>query len=141
VTTTAVAFLGAIAVATVVMAVIQVGAIIYMARLAKRLEAIAGKLEREAQPTIARLTAMSGEAARAASLAAAQVARFERMSAELSIRLGEAAVSAQRALQRPARETTALLAALRAVALSLREARRRARRGRTFDDEDALFIG
>jgi hypothetical protein len=140
VTTTAVVFLGAIAVATVVMASIQVGAIIYMARLARRVEAVAGRLEQDIQPTLASLTSLSAEAARTASLAAEQVARFDRATAELQGRLAEAAVGAQLALRRPAREATALLAAVRAVALSLIASRRR-RQGRTLDDEDALFIG
>jgi hypothetical protein len=140
VTTTAVAFLGAIAVATLVMAVIQVGAILYMARLARRVEAMAGKLEGDIQPTLASLASLSAEAARTATLAAEQVARFDRMTGELNHRLGETAASAQLALRRPAREATALLAALRAAALSLRASRRR-RHGRALDDEDALFIG
>jgi hypothetical protein len=140
VTTTAVVFLGAIAVATVIMAAIQVGAVLYMARLARRVEAMAGKIEHEIQPTLAHLSNTSAEAARAASLASGQVARFERMTGELHERLGEVAVSVQAALRRPARETTALLAAVRAAVLSLRASRRR-RPGRGLDDEDALFIG
>jgi outer membrane murein-binding lipoprotein Lpp len=143
VSSTAVAFLGAIAVATVVMALIQVGAVIYAARLAKRMEALVGRLERDVQPMIERLTAMSGEAARAATLTAQQVERVDRTLNLLGSRVDRAVDGAQRALVRPAREGAALAAAVRATVVTLRELRKRRREASSprAEDEDALFIG
>ena len=139
---TAVAFLGAIAAATVVMALIQVGAIVYAARLARRLEALAGRLERDLQPAMDRLTVVSDQAARAATLAATQMERVDRTLTLLGDRADVAAARLQRALGRPAREGVALAAAVRATVATLRELRRRRRGGGAReDDEDPLFIG
>jgi hypothetical protein len=138
---TAVAFLGAIAAATVVMALIQVGAIVYAARLARRLEALAGRLERDLQPAMDRLTVVSDQTARAATLAATQMERVDRTLTLLGDRADVAAARLQRALGRPAREGVALAAAVRATVATLRELRRRRRGGAREDDEDPLFIG
>jgi hypothetical protein len=143
VSSTAVAFLGAIAVAVVVMALIQVGAVIYAARLARRTEALVGRLERDVQPMLERLTVMSGEAARAATLAAQQVERVDRTLDLLGTRVDRAVGGVQRALITPAREGAAVVAALRATVMTLRELKRRRREASSHrpEDEDALFIG
>jgi hypothetical protein len=143
VTPTAVAFLGAIAVATVVMALIQLGAIIYAARTARRLEQLLSRIERDIQPMIEHLTTMSGEAARTAALAAEQVQRADRLLTDLGRRLDHSVNAVQRALTRPAREGAALIAGVRAAALTLRDLRRRrpGSAGQPFDEDDALFIG
>jgi hypothetical protein len=141
VTDWAVGFLGAIALATLVMAAIQVGAIVYGARLARRVERLVGQVERDIGPLVERLTAMSGDAQRAAALAAAQVEKVDRMTTELSARLDRTMALVQRALVAPAREAAALAAAARAAAAALRVGRRRqAARGLDGDDT-ALFIG
>ncbi len=141
-TPAAVAFLGAIAVATVVMALIQVGAIVYAARLARRVDRLATKVEQDIQPMIERLTAMSGEAARAAQVAASQVDRVDRMFALLGQRVDHTTAQLQQSLLVPAREGRALAAGFRAGLLALRDLQRRRRPGQGgLDDEDALFIG
>jgi len=139
---TAVAFLGAIAAATVVMALVQVGATVYAARLARRVETLAGRLERDLQPAMNRLTVVSDQAARAATLAATQMERVDRTLTLLGDRAELAAGRMQRILGRPAREGVALAAAVRATVATLRELRRRRRgNGSREDDEDPLFIG
>jgi hypothetical protein len=142
VSSTAVAFLGVIAVSVLVMATIQVGVAIYAARLARRVEALVGRLERDIQPAIERLTAMSGEASRAATLAASQVERVDRMLDDLTRRAEHTATQVQRVFTRPQRESAALVAGVRGFVASLRE-QQQARRARTagLDDDDALFIG
>ena len=50
-------FLGVIALATLVMALIQVGAISYMARMARRIEGLLGRVEHDLQPTVERINA------------------------------------------------------------------------------------
>jgi hypothetical protein len=142
VTTTAVAFLGAIAVATVLMALVQVGAIVYAARLARRTEQLLGRLERDVQPMLERLTTMSGEAARTASLAASQVERVDLLLTDMGRRLDRSVSALQQALLRPAREGAAVVAGIRAAASTIRDIRKRPRRsGQPFEDDDPLFIG
>ena len=63
-------FLGIIAFAVMIMALVQVGAIMAGFRLAKRVDQIARQLDEDIKPLLANLTAMSAEAARAAALAA-----------------------------------------------------------------------
>ena len=70
-------FLGIIAFAVLVMALIQVGAIVAGLRLARRVDQIATQLDQDIKPLIANLTALSSEAARAAALAATQVERLD----------------------------------------------------------------
>lgn len=146
--TTALAFLGAAAVALVVMALIQVGAIIGLVlagkrvgRLVGRVEHLMDRAEHDWQPMVERLTAMSGEAARVASLAATQVERVDRVVAGMSGRLEHSADAVQRALARPAREGAALVAGVKAGVHTLRELRQRRRAGPSDGDDDALFIG
>jgi alkylated DNA nucleotide flippase Atl1 len=146
VSTTAVAFLGAIAVSVVVMALIQIGAIVFAARAARRVNALLGRLERDLEPAIERVTAMTGEAARAASLAAAQVERVDRVAAELGTRVEASATAVQRAIGRPAREGAAIVAGVRAGLVTLRDLRQRRRAGADGGsvggaDEDPWFIG
>ena len=139
---TAIALLGVIAGSVLLMALIQVGAIVYAVRLARRVEAIVARLERDIQPAVARLTVMSGEASRAATLAASQVERVDRMLDDLTRRAEHTASQVQRALTLPQRESAAVVAGVRGFVSSLRE-QQRARRARAvgLDDDDALFIG
>jgi hypothetical protein len=142
VTPTSELLLGAIALGVVIMAAIQVGALIYGSRLARRIEALVGRVERDTAPMIERLTAMSGEASRAAALAALQVEKVDRLVTDVSERVDRSMAAAQRALLVPAREGVALAAAVRTTLDTLRELRRQQRAGRqAATDDDALFIG
>jgi hypothetical protein len=132
-------FLGLIALATLVMAVIQVGAIVVLARLARRVDVLTTQVERDIRPLLDHLTTLAAEASRTASLATTQVERFDRLFADVAGRLDRALSDAQAALAAPAREGLALLAGLRAGLAALRELRRGVKR--RADEEDALFIG
>jgi len=137
-----VAFLGLIAAATLVMAVIQVGAILFAARLARRLERLVTVIERDVKPVLENVTAVSASAARTASLAAAQAERADRLFAELSQRVDETAAVIQTAIVTPAREVRAVLAAIGAAIAALREIKPGSRPRRApLDEEDPLFIG
>ena len=136
-------FLGVIAGAVLVMALIQVGAIIAAARLAKRVNRIAERVERDMGPLVANLHTIGAEAARASALATAQVERADRLFADVSARIEETTTVVQEAIMAPAREGLAVMAGLRAALTSLRDvrhaaAKRRATRG---DEDDPLFIG
>ena len=53
-------FLGLIAVATVIMAVVQIGVILVLIRLARRVEEVSQRVEREIAPLAERLTMGGG---------------------------------------------------------------------------------
>jgi type VI protein secretion system component VasK len=145
VTETGELFLGIIAFAVVVMAMIQVGAIVAGIRLARRVDQLTTQLDREIKPLLANLTTLSAEAARAAALAAKQAERLDRVFGEMVQRVDETLSAAQEFVTGPARQGMAVMAGVKAVFdvfRGLRESsRRRAAGGPAVDDEESLFIG
>ncbi len=134
-----VAFLGVIAVASLAMAIAQIGVIVAAGRLARRVDRLADQVEHELKPLFGHVNAIGRDASRAVSLATLQVERADRLCADLSSRIEQAVNALQANLMTPAREGRALLAALRAVIAAIRDGRDRVRSGRG-EDEDALFI-
>jgi hypothetical protein len=135
-------FLGIIAVAVALMAAIQVAAIIVAARLAKRVDRLADQIEQDIRPVFKNLHVMSAEAARAASMAAVQVERADRLFVELAQRVDVTLNTLQHRVLGPAREGAALLAGLRAALDVFRDRRESGRRRPSaVEEEDALFIG
>jgi hypothetical protein len=135
-------FLGAIAFATLVMAVIQVGAIIAALRLAKQAQQAIQSVHQEVRPLIARATALAEEASRTVALATLQAQKVDRLVTDLSHRIDETAGVVQEAIITPAREGLAMVAALRAGLEALRGLREmHPRHGRQAEEEDPLFIG
>jgi hypothetical protein len=132
-------FLGIIAVATLATAVVQIAVLLAAGRLAKRVERLAEHVEQELKPMFGHLNAIGRDAARAAALATAQVERADRLFADLSHRVEETLNVVQSAVTGPARESTAILAGIRAMLGTLRDVRAGRARSRA-EDEDALFI-
>lgn len=144
---TAEVLLGVIALAVAVMAVVQVGAIIAGMRVARRVEALATDMETSVKPLLANLTAMSAEASRAATIAAGQVERIDKVFGELATRVDQTLATAQAFISGPAREGAAIVAGVRAAISALQglrevSRRRTATRAAAHDeDEESLFIG
>lgn len=134
-------FLGIIAVATLIMAVLQVGAVVAAVRLAKRVERLADEVHGEIKPLVARAQVIAEDAQRAAALAAAQVERVDALMSDLTRRVDETAGILQQAIIRPAREGLAILAGLKAGLELLRGRRSGSTGAGRLDEEDALFIG
>lgn len=138
-------FLGIIALAVVVMAAIQVAAILAGIRLARRVEQLATQIDQEIKPLIANLSALSSEAARAAALAAKQAERLDRVLGEMVERVDKTLNAAHEFVTGPARQGLAIMAGVKAVIDSfrgLREASRRRTAPRpAMDEEESLFIG
>ena len=133
-------FLGVIAVATLAIAVAQIGVIIAAGLVARRVGRMVDQFERDVKPLFGQLQAIGSDAARAVSLATAQVERADKLFSDVAARIEQTLTLVQGAMGGPAREGLAWLAAFRAVLLALRGLRSgRTRRGRG-DDEDALFI-
>ncbi len=136
----AIVFLGVIALATLVMAGVQIGVIVFALRVARRVEALANQVEHEIKPLVANLTEVSQNAVRASSLAAAQVERADRLFADVTRRVDDTFILVQTAIIGPAREGRAIVSAVRAAVAAFRELRAARARAR-LEDEDALFIG
>jgi len=137
-------FLGLIAVATVAMAVGQVGLFVAALRLTRRVEALSAQVERELGPLAARLTRVADNLQQATGLAAVQIERLDRLFAGASKRADETMSLVQGAVVGPIREGLAVVAALRGVIGAVRAFRRGGGPSRAvsrFDDEDPLFIG
>ena len=133
-------FLAVIAAATFVMALIQVGAIVFLARVASQAQQTLTSVQQEIRPLIAKATEIAEEASRTARVATAQAEKVDKLVTDLSRRIDETAGIVQQAIITPAREGMAIVAALRAGIGALRRARP-ARHGRHAEEEDPLFIG
>jgi ElaB/YqjD/DUF883 family membrane-anchored ribosome-binding protein len=136
-------FLGLIALGVLVMATIQVGAIVFALRAARRVEGAIGQLQQDVQPIVANLQAMSADAARATSKAAAQVDRLEKVLNELGQRIDETASVVRETIVAPIREAMAIVHGLKAAFAILRGDRpeKPGKSRSAVDEEDPLFIG
>ena len=134
-------FLGVIAVATLAIAIAQIGVMVVAGRLARRVERLAEQIDRDLKPLFGHLNAIGRDATRAAALATAQMERADHLFSDLAGRIELALDNIQSTMGAPAREGRALLTGLRAAIQALRELRQDARsRQSRSEDEDALFI-
>jgi hypothetical protein len=135
------AFLGVIAVSTALMAVMQIGAIVVLARVAVQVRDIVATLQKDIRPLIGRANQIAEEATRTAALATAQAQKIDRMVTDLTRRVDETSAVVQQAIITPAREGMAIVAALKAGFGALKGMRDMRGRPGGVDEEDALFIG
>jgi hypothetical protein len=135
------AFLGVIAVSTALMAVMQIGAIVVLVRVAGQVRDIVGTLQKDIRPLIGRANHIAEEASRTATLATAQAEKIDRLVTDLTRRVDETSAVVQQAIITPAREGMAIVAALKAGFGALKGMRDLRGRPGGVDEEDALFIG
>ena len=122
-------FLGIIAVAVLVMAIIQVAAIVFAARAARRVGEAMARLEEDMRPIVANLKTVSADAARISSMAAAQAEQAEQVLTRLRDRLEALMQAVQDAIRRIFPWT------------SWWTRRADPRKRQPTEEEDALFIG
>lgn len=148
-------FLGVIAAATLIMALIQVGAVVVIAKLARQAQEAAGKAQaaiataqqavtsvrEDIRPLIAKANAIAEEAGRTAALATAQAQKIDRLMTDLTRRVDDTSVVVQEAIVTPAREGLAIMAAVKATLAALRSGADWRRRPSRSEEEDPLFIG
>jgi hypothetical protein len=135
-------FLGVIALATLTMAAVQVGVIVYGWTLARRVNRLLAQVERDMQPLAESLNAIARDAARISGLAAGQVERVDRLVTDVASRLEQTATTVQDAILGPLREGAALLAGVKSAIGVVRELAGRPDSSRArSEEEDALFIG
>jgi len=134
-------FLGIIAVATALMAIVQIGAIVVLARVAGQVQGILATIQTDVRPLLVRANAIAEEASKTATLATAQAQKIDRLVTDLTRRVDETSAIIQQAILTPAREGMAIIAALKAGFGALKGFRDLRARPGGVDDEDALFIG
>jgi len=135
-------FLGIIALATLAMAVLQIGAALTVSRLARDAQKTFTSVQDDVKPLIAKVSALADEANKTASLAKVQAEKIDLLVTTLTRRIDETSVVVQQAVMTPAREGLAILAAIKAGLGALRGFRDIAPgQGRHAEDEDPLFIG
>ena len=133
--------LGIIALAVLVMAILQVTAVIMAARAARRVAEAINRFDADVRPIVSNIQQITSDAARATALAAAQVERIDRVMGDVS-RHVEQTAKAIPLLVESARDGFTVIGGLKAVVSAFREMRRtRDQKPSSVDEEDALFIG
>ena len=134
-------FLAIIAAATALMAIVQIGAIFVLTRVAGQVRDLATTVQKDLRPLIARATAVADEAHRTAMIGTVQAQKIDRLVTDLTRRVDETSLILQDAIVTPAREGMAIVAGIKAALGAIRGLRDLRTRAGTVDDEDALFIG
>ena len=141
-------FLAVMAVSLAIMAAIQIGLIVVGLRLAKQVAAATSQLQQEIRPLIKKANDIAqkanhiaDDAARATTLAVAQVERVDRFMASTAARLDDTLDSIQGIVSGPVGQGAAAISAFRAVMSAVSDWKGRRRQRRAHDDEDALFVG
>jgi hypothetical protein len=134
-------FLGVIAAACLAIAVVHVAVLVTAGLIARRVNRMVDRFEGELRPVFENVQAIARDAARAASVATAQVDRADRLFANLAQRVDQTLQAVTESLGTSARNGRAVVNAFRAGFRAMRDARHgaRARHART-DDENPLFI-
>ena len=136
--TWATVFLGIIAMATLVTAILQVVLLVAAAQLVRRVGKFVDIIEEDVRPIITSVSSIARDASRVASLAAAQVERADQALSNTVLRVEELLAHVQTLVTTTLRDGNALMMGIRAVMAAIRAFQgRRRRRG---EDDEALFI-
>jgi len=138
VSTWATVFLGIIAMATLVTAILQVVLLVAGWQLVRRITTFVEDLDREIRPILGHVNAIARDASRVASLAAAQVERADQLLNNAVIRIEDLLSHMQSLVISTLREGNALMMGVRAVMAAIQAFR--GRRRRRSEDDEALFI-
>ncbi len=136
-------YLGVIAAAVAVMALIQIAAIVVALRTARRVGDAVSRFETDIRPVITNLQAMSADAARTAQIASEQAQRAEELISDLTARINGTVAAVETAVVTPAREAYAMVQGLLGAFGAFRQgpAAPSPRRHPVAEEEDPLFIG
>ena len=120
-------WLGVIAVAVLVMAMVQAAAMILAVRAVRQVGDAAERLERDIGPVVANLHAASADAAAAAALAAKEVDRAGRLIDDVAGRVDDTVRLVQESIAGPFRDWSAILHGVAAGFTAFRESHRSSR--------------
>jgi hypothetical protein len=132
-------WLGIIALSLLVMAVIQIGVLISLLKVARQAAAATSELRREVTPLIIKMNKIADDAGRVSALALTQMERVDLLVDTTVQRIDDTMTTVQAALISPVRQGAAVMAGLKAAMAVFRARQDRGRYRQ--DDEDALFIG
>ena len=136
--TWATVFLGIIAMATLVTAILQVVLLVAGWQLVRRVTKFVEDMEREVRPILGHLNSIARDASRVASLAAAQVERADQLLSSAVVRIEDLLANLSGVVVKTLREGNALMMGIRAVMAAVQAFR--GRRRRRSEDDEALFI-
>lgn len=136
--TWATVFLGIIAMATLVTAILQVVLLVAAAQLVRRVGRFVDIIEEDVRPIIANVSSIARDASRVASLAAAQVERADQALSNTVHRVEELLAHVQALVATTLRDGNTLMMGIRAVMAAIRAFQ--GRRRRRSEDDEALFI-
>ena len=136
--TWATVFLGIIAMATLVTAILQVVLLVAAAQLVRRVGRFIDIIEEDVRPIIASVSSIARDASRVASLAAAQVERADQALSSTVHRVEELLAHVQSLVATTLRDGNTLMMGIRAVMAAIRAFQ--GRRRRRAEDDEALFI-
>lgn len=137
-------YLGIIAISVLVMALIQVGALVAAFRLAKRMEQVSRQFETDIKPLVTNLTEVTAELSRTAMMATRQVERVDQVFGDIAARVDQTLAVAQQFARGPAKNGLAVISGVQAAVSAfrgIREASRRRRKVTPGVDDESLFIG
>lgn len=132
-------WLGVIAIAVLLMAIMQVVVGLQLVKAAREAALVTQELRKEIQPLIAKAHKVADDAQQLSALARAQVERVDSVMASLALRVDDTVQLLQDSFAAPVRQGAAVMAGLKAALAVFRARQDKGRYGR--DDEDALFIG
>ena len=138
--TWATVFLGVIAVATLVTAILQVVLLVAATNLVRRITLFVDFIEVEVKPIIAQVDAIARDASRAANLALAQVERADELLSNAMRRVDQTLATVHSLVIGALREGNALMMGFRALLAAIRGFQRRQSTRRRAEDDEALFI-
>jgi hypothetical protein len=147
-------FLTLVTLAVLSVAAVQVWAFFLARRAVRHLGDTLNRLERDVRPILANVQTISADAARATSLATAQVERADRLLNDAARRVDDTMTIVQRSILGPARDGMAIVQGIRAAFGAFRDLRARSRQRPSpaqgpvpravpdpGDDDHASFIG
>lgn len=136
--TWATVFLGIIAMATLVTAILQVVLLVAGWQLVRRITRFVEDIDRDIRPIIGHVGSIARDASRVASLAAAQVERADQLLNSAAVRIEDLLSNLSTVVINTMREGNALMMGFRAVMAAIQAFR--GRRRRRSEDDEALFI-
>jgi hypothetical protein len=132
-------WLGVIAVAVLIMALVQVVVGLQLLKVAKDAAVTMQEFRTEVRPLIQKAHKVADDAGRVSAMALTQVERVDQLMATTALRIDDTLQIVQESLIAPVKQGAAVMAGLKAAIAVFRARQDKGRYGR--DDEDALFIG
>jgi len=140
VSTWATVFLGIIAMATLVTALLQIVLLVTAAGLVRRIGRFVDFVETEVKPVMGHIQAITRDASRVTSLAVSQVERADELLSNSIQRIEHTLATVQSLVLGALREGNALMMGVRAVMAAISAFQRRQSTRRRAEDDEALFI-